>query len=83
MLLKVGSNIAIFIGKVASSKKIDTHSKKNSIQIHLREVSKFDLKTSLRRICLENFFERIFIFLDDANFDDKLKISDSVDFEQP
>ena len=56
LLPKVGSNLQNFFCKIVVSQKISTPSKKFSSQILLREVSKLNLKTSLRRIWLEIFF---------------------------
>ena len=81
---KSGQISIFFFGKIAVSKKIDTatilrfrsNPPERSFKIGFRNFSREDLAWIF-------FLCAYFFFLTPHNFDDKLKISDSVDFEQP
>ena len=70
--------------EVGGVKKIDMRSKKYFKTNPPERIFKIGFKNSSQEDLAQNLFLSVYLFfLTTHNFDDKLKISDSVDFEQP
>ena len=84
LLPKVGSNLKNYFGKIAvSKKKTRLQFSISSLHMNITCVSHGNFQILLISEVKTQNCSRVFFFLTPHNFDDKLKISDSVDFEQP
>merc|ERR1712083_759962 len=84
LLPKVGSNLKNYFGKIAVSKK-KTRLQFSISSLHMNRtwVSHGNFQILFISEVKTQNCSHVFFFLTPHNFDDKLKISDSVDFEQP